>query len=114
MPGFMNCLRLASTSSADGPEYFCGVCFVGGNGMSFIKFNSKFRREFAQYKINHERQGKANEPGVIEQAHQSRWHARGIKLGNRHEKSRQARQHAPQKRNDRHEAESVLVTVFAV
>jgi hypothetical protein len=33
---------LASTSSADGPEYFFGVWFVGGNGISFINSIQSF------------------------------------------------------------------------
>src|SRR3954464_6475374 len=107
MPGFMNCLRLASTSSADGPEYFCGVCFVGGNGMSFIKVRSKFRREFAQYKINHEGRAKPDEPGVIEQADQYRGNARGVQLVHSDEKAGQTRKRSQQKSNDSHVAEAV-------
>src|SRR3569833_3161128 len=113
MPEFMNCLRFASTSSAVGPEYFCGVWFVGGNGICFINSKSKFRRKLAQYNIYHEREGKAHEPGVIEQADQSRRHSGRIELVDGHEKSRQARQRANQKRDDGNVTKTLPVMVFA-
>src|SRR6185312_4803704 len=112
MPGFMNCLRLASTSPADGPEYFCGLWLVCGNGISFINA-SKFRCEFAQHKINHESERKSDEPGVVEQIDEAGGNTRGIKLIHFHQKARQAWQHTDDKSDNGNITESISEPILA-
>src|ERR1044071_7643604 len=120
MPGLRNCLRCASTSAADGPVYFCGVWFVGGNigllinwflrppvcgvARPSVKARSSIRcclrlrtrgdgggSGLPSDQVGRERNRESDEPRVAEQAHEQRRNVSWVEPFHLHEETRQAR-----------------------